>query len=85
MADYIDRGVLITHLKKDPLFELVERYGITRVIESIPAADVNEQKTGEWLNVDNCMTICSECNGLGCGTPYCSYCGAKMSGGNEDG
>lgn len=84
MADYIDRGVLIAHLKKDALFDLIERYGITRVIESIPAADM-VQKTGEWHYLDDCMTICSECNGLGCGTPYCSYCGAKMSGGNEDG
>ncbi len=40
MAEYIEREALIEHLKKDPLFDLVERYGITGVIESIPAADV---------------------------------------------
>ena len=40
MAEYIEREKLIEHLKKDPLFDLVERYGITGVIESIPAADV---------------------------------------------
>lgn len=38
--EYIEREKLIEHLKKDPLFDFVERYGITGVIESIPAADV---------------------------------------------
>ena len=40
MAEYIEREKLIEHLKKDPLFDLVERYGITGVIEAAPAADV---------------------------------------------
>lgn len=40
MSEYIEREKLIEKLKKDPLFELVERYGITGVIESIPAAEV---------------------------------------------
>lgn len=40
MAEYIERDKLIEHLKKDPLFDLVERYGITGVIEAAPAADV---------------------------------------------
>lgn len=40
MAEYIERKKLIEHLKKDPLFDLVERYGITGVIESLPAANV---------------------------------------------
>lgn len=48
MAEYIEREKLIEHLKKDPLFDLVERYGITCVIESIPAADV---RPVEWKSV----------------------------------
>lgn len=32
----IDADALIEHLKKDPLFSLVERYGITGVIEAAP-------------------------------------------------
>ena len=48
MAEYIEREKLIEHLKKDPLFDLVERYGITGVIESIPAADVRPVVRGKW-------------------------------------
>lgn len=49
MAEYIDREAFINHLQKDPLFELVERYGITHVIESFPAADVvpSDELTGD--------------------------------------
>lgn len=47
MAEYIDRDALLAHLKKDPLFDLVERYGISGVIESIPAADVRPVVTCE--------------------------------------
>ena len=32
----IDKDELLSHLKKDPLFDLVERYGISGVIESRP-------------------------------------------------
>ena len=40
MSDFINREELIKKLKYDPLFGLVERYGITGVIEYIPPADV---------------------------------------------
>lgn len=32
----IDADELVKHLRKDPLFDLVERYGISSVIESRP-------------------------------------------------
>ena len=32
----IDKDELLSHLKKDPLFSLVERYGVSGVIESRP-------------------------------------------------
>lgn len=32
----IDEDELLSHLSKDPLFDLVERYGISGVIESRP-------------------------------------------------
>lgn len=35
----IDADALIEHLKKDPLFSLVEKYGITGVIEVAPTID----------------------------------------------
>ncbi len=33
----IDEDELLSHLKKDPLFSLVEQYGISGVIESRPS------------------------------------------------
>jgi len=51
MAKYIEREKLIEHLQKDSLFELVERYGITGVIESIPAADVRPVVRAKWEDV----------------------------------
>ena len=48
MAEYIDRKALIEHLEKDPLYDLVEQYGVTGVIESFPAADVQPMK---WIPV----------------------------------
>lgn len=52
----IDADALIQHLQKDPLFKLVEQYGITRVIEVQPTVDAvsvircKECKhfTGKW-------------------------------------
>ncbi len=40
MSDYISREALINKLRSDPLFDLVERYNVTGVINSIPASDV---------------------------------------------
>ncbi len=42
MARYIDADALIDRMKKDPLFPLVERYGVTGVIEAEPTADAVE-------------------------------------------
>ena len=50
MDEYIDRKALIEHLEKDPLYDLVEQYGVTEVIESFPAADVQP------------VVRCNECN-----------------------
>lgn len=36
------------------------------------------RKIGRWIETDSCMTVCSECHGIGCGTRYCPNCGAKM-------
>lgn len=44
----IDADALIARLKKDPLFCLVEQYGITGVIEAEPAIDaVHVVRCGE--------------------------------------
>ena len=89
MAEYIEREKLIEHLQKDQLFELVEQYGITGVIESIPAADVRPVVRGKWI-IDRAfgndvmsneqMVICSVCGkGIFWGKQnYCPNCGADM-------
>ena len=40
----IDGDELVKHLRKDPLFDLVERYGISDVIESRPTILDKERK-----------------------------------------
>lgn len=40
-------------------------------------------RCGHWIEMDSCMSVCSECNGLGCGSAYCPNCGAKMEVNNE--
>ena len=84
MAEYIEREKLIEHLKKDPLFELVERYGITGVIASIPAADVRPVVRGKWITVKHPLYECSICGAVyqdvGYGFNYCPNCGARMWG-----
>lgn len=39
----IDKDELLSHLKKDPLFSLVERYGVSGVIESRPTILESEE------------------------------------------
>ncbi len=45
-GNIIDRDELIEHLQKDPLFSLVENYGITGVIESRPVILEEEKEYG---------------------------------------
>lgn len=81
----IDADALIEHLQKDPLFPLVEKYGLTGVIETRPTID--PVKHGRWIrewdmrgNISDVVWSCSLC-----GKPkqwyttnYCPNCGAKM-------
>lgn len=89
MAEYIDRNALIEHIKKDPLFDLVEQYGITGVIESLPAADVQPIKHCSNLNAAwSSLFECSICHWKSwdiydndtAGYDYCPNCGAKIDG-----
>lgn len=88
MSRYIDADKLIERLKKDPLYSLVERYGITGVIENEPTADVAEVKHGRWYHsVDEGWT-CSVCRthiedmplfaDRSAAFEFCPHCGALM-------
>lgn len=87
MARYIDVDKLKKDLKELPEQERIEYMGIYDVVNSQPAADVQEVKHGEWvtattgLAVSNKHYYCSVCHRM---TPanaeskYCPNCGAKM-------
>ena len=94
MGDYISREVVINRLLK--IIESYQNYvsnvrpDVVRhcinVVDSIPAADVRENKRGKWLS---CKPYNPEFNGYECSecgakyqdlSPYnfCPNCGARM-------
>lgn len=79
MADYIelDKPIKIIDTRGRELTTTVLDILETNHAE-YEKANVRPANIGRWLELDSCMTICSECNGLGCETPYCPNCGVKM-------
>lgn len=98
MARYIDAEKLLNRMKQDPLFPLVERYGVSGVIEAEPTADVQAVRHGEWVGTEfdgyadgNPVYYEWKCSVCGCifedDEPtyrYCPNCGAKMDGGSDE-
>ena len=90
MSDYISRAAAIESFD-DPRVERnygdVDPDSVIRVIEAIPAADVQEVKRGRWIAADEQpyfrkhyhTMVCSECGKRRDGKwHYCPNCGAKM-------
>lgn len=88
MVRLIDADALIACLQKDPLYPLVERYGMSGVIDAQPTVDAVPVKHGKWNlirmedNGDGFYT-CSNCDRGDIHSPlvtvpYCWYCGARM-------
>lgn len=85
----IDADALLNRMQEDPLFDLVERYGVSGVIEAEPTVDAVPVRHGSWI-IDHhsqhgfplhiyLKRICSECgHSVDYPTPYCPLCGAKM-------
>lgn len=83
----IDADALLNRMQKDPLFDLVERYGVSGVINAEPTADAVPVRHGKWTRHTlgtssygtTVMHQCSECE---CMTIsrflYCPNCGARM-------
>lgn len=78
MTEYVDRKAVRDKLIID---DAITMKGLA-ILNRFPASNVEVVRRGKWIEMDGCMTICSECNTLGCGTRYCSNCGARMEGYN---
>ena len=87
----IDKEALLKRMQNDPLFDLVEGYGVSGVINAEPTVDAEPVRHGKWKQWDSYgfedtykCTACGESFVLIEGTPitngykYCPNCGAKM-------
>lgn len=95
MDEYIKRAAIMEFpIRKDHCDK--ERanehfiFGIESVLEyvqNLPAADVAPVVHGRWVyHDDDGVVTCSGCgNAESSEGRYCSYCGAKMDGGGENG
>lgn len=65
MTRLIDANALLERIKKDPLFPLVEEYGISGVIKAEPTVDAVPVRHGKWIyyyRVEEGRALrCSEC------------------------
>lgn len=103
MSDYISREAAIEKMREagctdccgssDGLCGFCDFENAVRLVKSLPAADVEPVRHGEWLRTDDdwssLVTIqCSACGGEWCfevdedvqllGYNYCPGCGCKM-------
>lgn len=87
----IDADALLNRMQEDPLFDLVERYGVSGVINAEPTIDAVPVRHGKWFIGTVPYFVCSECKNrtplrwderlgyvLDYRSPYCPNCGAKM-------
>ena len=100
MAEYISKEAVLKHLnecKEDPLFDPdMARicFAISIFIEKMQAADVQPVNHGRWIHIRGCWWQCSNCENNLIYTMsdrgrtekhrYCSKCGARMDGEQND-
>ena len=97
MAEYIDREAALKRFEEIKqsgisLKDAIYIDGVMAVIETLPAADVEPVRHGEWVDTPNgTETICSYCkadwNVFDNDTyrfNYCPHCGAKMEREDEE-
>lgn len=90
----IDKDALLNRMQNDPLFDLVERYGVSGVINAEPTVDAEPVRHGKWLCSDDMYetAVCSVCNydteePYECGKKswnFCPNCGARMDAEREE-
>lgn len=82
----IDADQLLQKLQKDPLFTLVEQYGISRVIGAAPTIEAEPIRHGHWIYTERGFPLAygyNRCSVCGCSNAltldnYCPHCGSKM-------
>lgn len=86
----IDADALLERIKNDPLFPLVENYGISGVIKAEPTVDAEPVRHGKWIYGNDFHWYTASCSACGYQRrtdikatgwnqwKYCPNCGAKM-------
>ena len=86
----IDADALLNRMQEDPLFDLVERYGVSGVIEAEPTVDAVPVRHGKWIYGNDFHWHTASCNKCGYQRRtdikadgwnqwrYCPNCGARM-------
>lgn len=81
MAEYIDRGAFLAHMKRTGRY-----FDVKYDIENFPAADVAPVVHGRWIPCKYATSENEDCSNCGYSTyygneyDYCPNCGAKMDG-----
>lgn len=76
-----EKGDAIPEIAEDGNPNLVSIRDIKSVLRSIPAADAEPIRHGQWIwNSHYCKWVCSACGGMEgeCESPRCKWCGAHM-------
>ena len=91
----MNNGSVVPDFDIDGFWNKIDVPTIKNIIRTIPAADVQEVKHGQWLQVSDDdqyegSYICSECNteevffDESSFFNYCPHCGTKMDGGKNN-
>ena len=76
----IDADALLNRMQKDPLFDLVERYGVSGVIEAEPTVDavsIIRCKDCKHMHEDGVESYCDDSGRYIDGTGFCKWAERK--------
>lgn len=72
----------MTCLDREEVLKIAKNYswagGLLFALNTLKPVEARPVVFAEWESVDDCMTFCSNCYGLGCGSRFCPNCGAEM-------